>query len=273
MKSTIDINMIAPTPTLSSSSSNLLLRDCDIVCGRGGLANKHPGNRLLRRICNKNRELYQSSLNPVYKHCMIVSIFTAIQQNGGSFVTRTKDGSWKEISDKQAKEKTAQLLRELESSSSTSSTSSTQAITTKPKITKSTIKFDTTFFDESCNDCLPILQAPRTRQPTSLVSPETTAVKGLYTPNTLSSEDLSNLLRQPLLQEPEAISSAPPMLVFENGDVEAGETFHGSVLDDVDSIFDLIALEAGEASDGMEFSHDFRDTKHGLVSAYSSAIC
>jgi len=254
MNSAIGINTIVPTPA-PSSSSLIVLQDYDIVCGRGGLANKHPGNRLLRRICNENRELYQCSMNPVYKQCLILSIFTAIQQNGGSFLTRTKHGSWEEISDKKAKEKTAQLLRENESTA-----------TMKPMATTSHTnaadKDDATFFDAGCNnDCLPIIQAPRTRQPTSLVSPETATTKDLCTPDTLPSDDLANLLQQPLLLEPDEVPSsysAPPALVFEDGD----------------NNFDRIALETGETREGtMEYSHDFRGRSQGWVPAYNSVMC
>lgn len=96
-----------------STVTSPTLKDCDVVCGRGGLANKHSGNILLRRICCENKKLYQASNNPTHKQCLILSIVMAIQQNGGRFVVRTKAG-WEEIADKKAKEKTAQLLRESE---------------------------------------------------------------------------------------------------------------------------------------------------------------
>ncbi|KAL3944757.1 MAG: hypothetical protein SGBAC_001176 [Bacillariaceae sp.] len=243
--------MIVPTPA-TSSSCIVVLKDSDIVCGRGGLANKHPGNRLLRRICNENRELYQCSMNPVYKQCLILSIFTAIQQNGGSFLTRTKDGSWQEISDKKAKEKTAQLLRENESTAMKPMAATSH--------TKAAVKNDDSFLDAGCNDCHPIIQAPLTKRP-SRITPETAATKDLYSPDILPSDDLANLLQQPLLLEPDEVPStfsAPPALVFEHGD----------------NTFDRIALETGETREGnMEYSRDFRPRSQGWVPAYNSVMC
>lgn len=89
------------------------LRDSDIVCGRGGLANKHPGNRMLRRICAENKDMYQSTLNPTHKQLLVTSIIMSIEHHGGRFVTQTKNG-WEQISDKKKKGKTSQLLREVE---------------------------------------------------------------------------------------------------------------------------------------------------------------
>ncbi|CAJ1945255.1 unnamed protein product [Cylindrotheca closterium] len=275
----LDIHMITTTTTTIAAASlssspcadmGLVLKDSDIVCGRGGLANKHPGNRLLRRICHENRGLYQNSAmdSPNYKHCLILSIFTAIQQNGGRFVTRGKDG-WKEISDKKAKEKTAQLLRESEPSSSASSISSTSAAaSTKPSMIaqtrgtqkSATIKFDTSFFDTSTSNGN-MQQAPRRRRS---ISPETTAGACYYTaprPDTLSSstDDLSNLLLQPILEPDMMISTpTPPTLAF-------GE--HGDVFDPIG--FETAAADGtpDRASTSMQeyfFSHDdtFQSMNH-----------
>lgn len=157
------ITMTADLIPSSSYTTDAFIRlnNSDIVCGRGGLANKHPGNRLLRRICNENKGLYHSSTDANFKQCLIVSILTAIQQNnGGRFLTRQK-GEWKEISEKKAKEKVAQLLRDSDES---------DAITTAT---------------------LGPLQ-PRT------ISPE--PVKDLYTPYKIPCEELTNLLQQPLLE-------------------------------------------------------------------------
>jgi hypothetical protein len=92
---------------------NSSLRDSDVVCGRGGLAIKHHGNRMLRRICAENKDIYQSSMNPSHKNSLIASIIMSIEYYGGKFVKQTKTG-WEEISEKKKKEKTSQLLREID---------------------------------------------------------------------------------------------------------------------------------------------------------------
>eukprot|EP00980_Cylindrotheca_fusiformis_P004219 scaffold915_cov65-Cylindrotheca_fusiformis.AAC.5 len=110
---------------MASSTSTTELKDTDIVCGRGGLANKHPGNRVLRRICSRNRDNYRNTTDPNLKNLLVVSIVMAIENRGGRFVTQSnKDGtSWEEISEKKKKAKTAQLLRENDPPSRTSSPS------------------------------------------------------------------------------------------------------------------------------------------------------
>jgi hypothetical protein len=99
------------------------LKNADIVCGRGGLANKHSGNRMFRRIVTENKSIYQNEMNNQRKQLLVASIVMAIQKHGGRFVKRaSKTGdSWTEISEKEAKHKTAQALRELDSPSRSSS--------------------------------------------------------------------------------------------------------------------------------------------------------
>jgi len=251
---------MSPSPTpISSSTAIIGLKDSDIVCGRGGLANKHPGNRLLRRICNENRTLYQSSMNPYYKQCLILSILTAIQRNGGRFLARTKTGGWNEISDKKAKEKTAQLLRESEDPNS--STTNNKPIAKAAKAaqpTKPAIKKDNNNLSDvsTPDDCL--LPTPATKQ-SNTISPE--PVKDLYP--IPSSDGLLNLLQQPLLEPPFpdnvpfAESSSSPMLLLD------GDNTNDTGDDDlVDSIVEAIETEI---------------TSHGFLDAYPNdmvlAVC
>ena len=95
------------------------LQDTDVVLGRGGLANNHPGNKLFRQIVSENKQFYQQSLNSTHKQLLISSIVMAIQKHGGRFVK--KEGqNWKEIPDCDAHSKTAQALRELDQTTSPS---------------------------------------------------------------------------------------------------------------------------------------------------------
>lgn len=213
--------MGAPTSTSSSSTFMTGLQDCDVACGRGGLANKHPGNRLLRRICNENKTLYQSSTNPIYKQCLILSILKATEKNGGRFLARTKKG-WTPIPDKKAKDKIAQLLREASEDPSAIATKPMEIRQSKPAAQDyiTTGIFDITHDD----DCL---QTPaRHRRP---ISPEYTKDMSIPEPVPSGADDLSNLLQQPLLEEPPTLmqesssSVLPAMPAFDADDEELFE--------------------------------------------------
>jgi hypothetical protein len=227
------------------------LKDCDVVCGRGGLANKHPGNRMLRRICNENKSLYQSSMNPTHKQCLILSILMAIQQHGGRFVAKGKEG-WEEISDKRAKEKVAQLLRE--------STDAPSTVTTKPMAFRETKPVVTMNDGNSSTNMT--TQAPVTRQPIFVSSPEPLPIMlhtRHVTPDTVpSGHDLLAAVADLIEPEPLPVPAAPvapaPPRAFDDGD-----------------LFDLIPLEAAD-SYGMESNPEFQAVCHGLASGLGNVV-
>ncbi|KAK1734650.1 hypothetical protein QTG54_014523 [Skeletonema marinoi] len=97
----------------------------DIICGRGGVALKHPGNLAYRKIVGLNKGIYATCLK-VEKLKISKSIVAAIREIEGRFLER-EDGkptsslderdengnpvTWKDIGDKRAIEKTSQALR------------------------------------------------------------------------------------------------------------------------------------------------------------------
>jgi len=102
------------------------IEDSDIICGRKGVALKHPGNIAYRKIVCLNKELYATCLK-TEKLRVSKSIVTAMREAGGRFLERddgrtsrsldemNEDGSpvvWKDIGDRRAIEKTSQALRE-----------------------------------------------------------------------------------------------------------------------------------------------------------------
>lgn len=104
----------------------VIVNDNDIICGRGGLALKHPGNMAYRKIVSLNKELYATCLK-TEKLRISKSIVAAIREINGRFLER-EDGktsqtlgekdengnpvTWSDITDKRAVEKTSQALRE-----------------------------------------------------------------------------------------------------------------------------------------------------------------
>mmetsp|Transcript_110039 Transcript_110039/g.164687 ORF Transcript_110039/g.164687 Transcript_110039/m.164687 type:complete len:571 (+) Transcript_110039:101-1813(+) len=87
-------------------------RESDVLCGRGGAALRHPGNQTYRRLVNLNKGLYITCLK-TEKLKISRSIVAAIREQRGRFLERdVKKGTWYDIGDKKAIEKTSQALRE-----------------------------------------------------------------------------------------------------------------------------------------------------------------
>jgi len=104
----------APMDTASNASLDDLSqpREVDVLCGRGGLINKHPGNVVYRKVVDYNKPYYQSVHK---KHRILVSqsIVQSILNFGGRFLTLgAKSKTWMEIGYKRAVQKTSQALRE-----------------------------------------------------------------------------------------------------------------------------------------------------------------
>jgi hypothetical protein len=83
----------------------------DVLCGRGGAALRHPGNQTYRRLVNLNKGLY-ITCHKTEKHKISHSVVTTIREQRGRFLEKNKDGTWYDIGDKKAIEKTLQALRE-----------------------------------------------------------------------------------------------------------------------------------------------------------------
>eukprot|EP00534_Pseudo-nitzschia_fraudulenta_P012406 CAMPEP_0201218024 /NCGR_PEP_ID=MMETSP0851-20130426/190363_1 /ASSEMBLY_ACC=CAM_ASM_000631 /TAXON_ID=183588 /ORGANISM="Pseudo-nitzschia fraudulenta, Strain WWA7" /LENGTH=474 /DNA_ID=CAMNT_0047507699 /DNA_START=589 /DNA_END=2013 /DNA_ORIENTATION=- len=85
-------------------------KDADVLCGRGGKVNKHPGNIVYRKVVEYNKSYYQSVHK---KHRILVSqsIVKAILNYGGRFMGH-KGHEWTPIGFKRAVQKTSQALRE-----------------------------------------------------------------------------------------------------------------------------------------------------------------
>lgn len=86
----------------------------DVICGRGGGSNNHPGNVYWRILVKKSKPLYICSLK---SHKMVVarSVVEMVRKRvpSGSFLEKNlKTGKWEEIGERRAIEKTSQALRE-----------------------------------------------------------------------------------------------------------------------------------------------------------------
>jgi hypothetical protein len=89
--------------------------DTDVLCGRGGAVNRHPGNKNYLDLVHLNKGHY-TTCPAVEKHMISRSIVLAIRELRGRFLEKNNiDGTWSDIGNKKATEKTSQALRERQS--------------------------------------------------------------------------------------------------------------------------------------------------------------
>lgn len=81
--------------------------EADVLCGRGGVALRHPRNKTYRRLVHLNKGLYITCLK-AEKLKIFCSIVAAICEQKGQFLERdTTKNTWFNIGDKKATEKTS----------------------------------------------------------------------------------------------------------------------------------------------------------------------
>jgi hypothetical protein len=88
--------------------------DFDVLFGRGGLTNAHPGNRRFRDVISLHRPDYIRAIKmdkPAVARRIVRSIRMSAAQPG-RFLKKHDDGQWYDVGDRTAAEKTSQGLRE-----------------------------------------------------------------------------------------------------------------------------------------------------------------
>lgn len=84
----------------------------DVLSGRGGGTNCHPGNKFFRELINLHRHQYLKAKKNDKPH-ISRSIVNRIRAKNGRFLKKDdEDGLWYEIGDDLAREKTSQALRQ-----------------------------------------------------------------------------------------------------------------------------------------------------------------
>jgi hypothetical protein len=101
------------------NQSNLIFvdepHDHDVLCGRGGSINSHPGNERFRQLVEKRKRVYLTARFKREKRLIANSILSEIRSIDppGRFLSRDpKSGKWHDIGDEKARDKTSQALRE-----------------------------------------------------------------------------------------------------------------------------------------------------------------
>jgi len=97
---------------------NSNITEHDVLSGRGGATNHHPGNVRFRYLVKKFQGDYIRATRKE-KPTIAMSIVNEVRNNGGRFVKQVDGASnihsetmWMELGDKKAREKTSQALRE-----------------------------------------------------------------------------------------------------------------------------------------------------------------
>lgn len=86
--------------------------DKHILCGRGGLVNKHAANIVYRMVVEKNKDLYRQ-VPKIHRMLVSQSIVTSLKNEGYQFLGNgATTQTWIPIEDRKAVGKTSQALRE-----------------------------------------------------------------------------------------------------------------------------------------------------------------
>ena len=85
----------------------------DVICGRGGKANTHPGNISFREEAKKLRNWYESS-SKSEKFTISAMLVDLVRERGGRFLKRDdkQTGTWAEADANDVRKKASQALRE-----------------------------------------------------------------------------------------------------------------------------------------------------------------
>mmetsp|Transcript_26629 Transcript_26629/g.38582 ORF Transcript_26629/g.38582 Transcript_26629/m.38582 type:complete len:336 (-) Transcript_26629:152-1159(-) len=90
---------------------NCIPTDNDVMLGRGGLTNHHPGNKRYRREADKLKTKYMKSTKR-QKFEVSEDLVKMVKAWGGRFLIREKNGNYYEATKEKARKKASQALRE-----------------------------------------------------------------------------------------------------------------------------------------------------------------
>ncbi len=85
----------------------------DVLCGRGGNINTHPGNENFRKLIEEHKRVYLTARFKKEKRIITDSIIEEVRRRGGKFLIRDgKTNLWHQVPIEKARDKTSQALRE-----------------------------------------------------------------------------------------------------------------------------------------------------------------
>lgn len=103
-----------PPPPPSSNEIIIAVNKNDVLCGRGGETNHHPGNVQYRRLVKVHQRAYLHAKRRDKPRIARIIVDTIRRQNpSGRFLKKDAiSGAWKDVGNVKAREKTSQALRE-----------------------------------------------------------------------------------------------------------------------------------------------------------------
>mmetsp|Transcript_33376 Transcript_33376/g.70212 ORF Transcript_33376/g.70212 Transcript_33376/m.70212 type:complete len:994 (+) Transcript_33376:210-3191(+) len=110
-------NPLAP-PSDSDGLSTHSPHNNDVLCGRGGTINAHPGNEQYRKFVDRKKRVYLTARFKREKRLIAQSIVDEIRNLNppGRFLSKDTSalarGIWRDVGDEKARDKTSQALRE-----------------------------------------------------------------------------------------------------------------------------------------------------------------
>lgn len=89
------------------------IRDTDVLCGRGGRSNHHPGNKRYRHVISEMKHTYKGTATKSNKTDLSRTIVDHVCKYGGRFVKKEETtGRYYILTRGEARKKTSQALRE-----------------------------------------------------------------------------------------------------------------------------------------------------------------
>uniref|UniRef100_A0A7S2HBM2 DUF6824 domain-containing protein n=1 Tax=Helicotheca tamesis TaxID=374047 RepID=A0A7S2HBM2_9STRA len=102
---------VKPSKGQSAKLDRCVPTDDDVLLGRGGLTNHHPGNKRYRKEADRLKPIYVRSTKRE-KYDVSESLVASVLSSGGRFLTPDGSGGWCEASKEKARKKASQALRE-----------------------------------------------------------------------------------------------------------------------------------------------------------------
>lgn len=94
------------------SKTACLPKEADCLLGRGGLSNRHLGNKRYRTHGEEFKPYYVSCKKVLEKRALSQLLVEYVHAYGGRFLRKNTDGEWFEVDNRVARKKASQLLRE-----------------------------------------------------------------------------------------------------------------------------------------------------------------
>ena len=87
-------------------------KEADILCGRGGRTNHHPGNQVYLKLVEENKPTYRGT-DGAGKRKVVLGMLETIREQGGRFLELDREtGRWYIVHEKTAYNKCGQALRD-----------------------------------------------------------------------------------------------------------------------------------------------------------------